>query len=60
MTKIHLVIERDIRLLMHQYSILIMRWFFVIVQIAIFGLAISRIVVVMDNYYNYYGWESWS
>jgi len=54
MTKIHLVIERDIRLLMHQYSILIMRWFFVIVQIAIFGLAISRIVVVMDNYYNYY------
>lgn len=54
MTKILLVIERDLRLLMHQYSILIMRWFFVIVQIGIFGLAISRIVVVMQNYYYYY------
>lgn len=54
MTKILLVIERDLRLLMHQYSILIMRWFFVVVQIGIFGLAISRLVVVMDNYYYYY------
>lgn len=54
MTKIHLVIERDVRLLFYQYSILVMRWFFVIVQIAIFGLAISRMVVTMDNYYYYY------
>jgi len=54
MTKIHLVIERDVRLLMNQYSILLMLWFFVIIQIAIFGLAISRIVVVMENYYQYY------
>jgi ABC-2 type transport system permease protein len=54
LTKVLLVIERDLRLLMHQYSILIMRWFFVIVQIGIFGFAISRIVVVMQNYYYYY------
>jgi ABC-2 type transport system permease protein len=54
MTKIHLVIERDLRLLMHQYSILIMRWFYVVVQIGIFGLAISRIIVAMQNYYYYY------
>jgi ABC-2 type transport system permease protein len=39
---------------MHQYSILIMRWFYVIVQIGIFGLAISRIVIAMQNYYYYY------
>jgi ABC-2 type transport system permease protein len=31
-----------------------MRWFFVIVQIGIFGLALSRLVVVMANYYQYY------
>lgn len=54
MTKILLVIERDLRLLMHQYSILIMRWFFVIVQIGIFGFAISRIVTAMQGYYYYY------
>jgi ABC-2 type transport system permease protein len=54
MTKIQFVIERDLRLLMHQYSILIMRWFYVIVQIGIFGLAISRIVIAMQNYYYYY------
>lgn len=54
MTKIQLVIERDLRLLMHQYSILVMRWFYVIVQIGIFGLAISRIVTAMQNYYYYY------
>jgi ABC-2 type transport system permease protein len=54
MTKILLVIERDLRSLMHQYSILIMRWFFVVVQIGIFGLAISRIVTAMQDYYYYY------
>ncbi len=54
MTKIQFVIERDLRLLMHQYSILVMRWFYVVVQIGIFGLAISRIVVAMQNYYHYY------
>ena len=54
MTKIQFVIERDLRLLMHQYSILIMRWFYVVVQIGIFGLAISRIIVAMQNYYYYY------
>jgi ABC-2 type transport system permease protein len=31
-----------------------MRWFFVIIQIGIFGLALSRIVVVMPDYYHYY------
>ncbi len=54
MTKILLVIERDLRSLMQQKSILIMRWFFAIVQIGIFGLAISRIVIAMQNYYYYY------
>lgn len=54
MKKIHLVIERDLRSMMQQKSILVMRWFFAIVQIGIFGLAISRIVTVMQNYYTYY------
>jgi ABC-2 type transport system permease protein len=42
------------RSLLQQKSILIMRWFFVVVQIGIFGFAISRIVIVMQNYYYYY------
>lgn len=54
MTKILLVVERDLRSLIQQKSILIMRWFFVVVQIGIFGLAISRIVIVMEDYYYYY------
>jgi len=54
MRKILLVIERDLRSLMQQKSILIMRWFFAIVQICIFGLAISRIITVMQDYYHYY------
>lgn len=54
MTKILLVIERDLRSLMQQKSILLMRWFYAIVQIGIFGLAISRIVTAMQNYYHYY------
>jgi len=35
-------------------SILVMRWFFAIVQIGIFGLAVSRIIVAMPDYYHYY------
>ena len=54
MTKILLVVERDLRSLIRHKSILVMRWFFVIVQIGIFGLAVSRLIVVMPNYYNYY------
>jgi len=54
MTKIHLVIERDLRSLLQQKSILVMRWFFAIVQIGIFGLAISRLITAMQDYYTYY------
>jgi len=54
MTKILLVIERDLRSLMMQKSILMMRWFYAIVQIGIFGLAISRLVTAMQDYYTYY------
>lgn len=54
MSKILLVVERDLRSLIRHKSILVMRWFFVIVQIGIFGLAVSRLIVVMPNYYNYY------
>jgi ABC-2 type transport system permease protein len=54
MTKILLVIERDLRSLVQQKSILLMRWFYAIIQIGIFGLAISRIVTVMQDYYTYY------
>ncbi len=54
MSKILLVVERDLRSLIQHKSILIMRWFFVIIQIGIFGLAVSRIVVVMQDYFYYY------
>ena len=54
MTKILFVIERDLRSLMWHKSILVMRWFFAIVQIGIFGLAVSRIIVAMPDYYHYY------
>jgi ABC-2 type transport system permease protein len=54
MSKLLLVVERDLRSLVQNKSILLMRWFFVIVQIGIFGLAVSRIIVVMQNYYYYY------
>ncbi len=54
MTKILFVIERDLRSLIWHKSILVMRWFFVIVQIGIFGLAVSRIIVTMPGYYSYY------
>ncbi len=49
-----MVVERDLHSLIRHKSILVMRWFFVIVQIGIFGLAVSRIIVVMPNYYDYY------
>ncbi len=49
-----MVVERDLQSLIRHKSILVMRWFFVIVQIGIFGLAVSRIIVVMPNYYDYY------
>ena len=54
MSKLLFVVERDLHSLIRHKSILVMRWFFVIVQIGIFGLAVSRIVVVMPNYYDYY------
>jgi ABC-2 type transport system permease protein len=54
MTKLLLVIERDLRSLLMQKSILMMRWFYAIVQIGIFGLAISRLVTAMQDYYTYY------
>lgn len=54
MSKLLFVVERDLQSLIRHKSILIMRWFFVIVQIGIFGLAVSRIIVVMPNYYDYY------
>lgn len=54
MSKIQFVIERDLRSLIWHKSILGMRWFTAIVQIGIFGLAISRIVVAMPDYYHYY------
>ncbi len=54
MSKLLLVVERDLQSLIRHKSILVMRWFFVIVQIGIFGLAVSRIIVVMPNYYDYY------
>jgi ABC-2 type transport system permease protein len=53
-SKLLFVVERDLQSLIRHKSILIMRWFFVIVQIGIFGLAVSRIIVVMPNYYDYY------
>jgi ABC-2 type transport system permease protein len=31
-----------------------MRWFFVFVQIGIFGLAVSKLIVAMPDYYHYY------
>jgi len=31
-----------------------MRWFFVFVQIGIFGLAVSRLIIAMPDYYHYY------
>lgn len=54
MSKLLLIVQRDLRSLIWHKSILVMRWFFVIIQIGIFGLAISRIVVAMPDYYHYY------
>lgn len=54
MSKLFLVMQRDLHSLIWHKSILVMRWFFVIIQIGIFGLAVSRIVVVMPDYYHYY------
>lgn len=54
MSKLLLVVRRDLHSLIWHKSILVMRWFFVIIQIGIFGLAVSRIVVVMPDYYHYY------
>jgi len=40
--------------LIRHKSILLMRWFFVFVQIGIFGLAVSRLIIAMPDYYHYY------
>lgn len=54
MKRLLLVVERDLRTLIQYKSILAMRWFFVVVQIWIFGLAVSRIVIAMQDYFYYY------
>ena len=54
MSKLFLVMQRDLHSLIWHKSILVMRWFFVIIQIGIFGLALSRMVVKMPDYYHYY------
>ncbi len=48
-----LVIERDFREFLQYKGILLMRWFFVLVQIGLFGLIISQLVIV-PNYFEYY------
>jgi len=48
-----LVIERDFRLLMEYRLFLLIRWLWFSIQIAVFGLAISRLVI-LDDYINYY------
>ncbi len=54
MSKLLLVVERDLRSLILHKSILVMDWFFVVFQIGVFGLAVSRIIVVMPDYFHYY------
>ena len=48
-----LVIERDLRLLLQYKLFLILRWLWFFMQVIIFGLAISYLVVV-KGYLNYY------
>ncbi len=48
-----LVVERDFRLLIEYRLFLIIRWLWFGIQIAIFGLAISQLVV-LEGYINYY------
>ncbi len=54
MKKLPLVIERDLRTFFQHKSILFMRWFSVLFQIAVFGVVLSRMVVVMEDYFYYY------
>ncbi len=48
-----LVIERDLRMIIQYKLFLILRWLWYFLQVLIFGLAISSLVVV-ENYYFYY------
>ena len=48
-----LVVERDIRMILQYKLFLILRWLWFFMQVVIFGLAISYLVVVSD-YINYY------
>ena len=48
-----LVIERDLRLLIEYKLFLIVRWLWYFIQVIVFGLAISYIVV-MEGYFSYY------
>jgi len=53
MTKIWTVVERDVRMFLQYKFMLIMRGIWFIAQISLFGLVVSRIVVV-GNYFQYY------
>ncbi len=48
-----LVVERDFRLLIEYRLFLLIRWLWFAIQIAVFGLAISKLVI-LENYINYY------
>lgn len=48
-----LVVERDLRMILQYKLFLVLRWFWFFMQVVIFGLAISSLVVVSD-YINYY------
>jgi len=53
MTKIWTVVERDVRMFLQYKFMLIMRGIWFVAQISLFGLVVSRIVVV-GNYFQYY------
>jgi len=48
-----LVVERDLRMILQYKLFLVLRWLWFFMQVVIFGLAISYLVVVSD-YINYY------
>jgi len=53
MTKVWLVVERDLRTFLRYKFLLIMRAIWFVAQVTFFGLISSRMVIV-PNYYNYY------
>lgn len=48
-----LVIDRDLREFLQYKGVLVMRWFFFVAQVAVFGFIVSKLVT-MPNYYQYY------